>query len=256
MKFLLFDDDKLIYTFEVDTIDENEKIHNILKNLFYSEYLKPEFREKVDGDIGLSQYVFDEHMTFNLMINQVPLLFDINDEDTLYYKFYPHTAYSFWTISSLKRMNTYGLIKWDEKSVAFSVAKGGLGFAHGGLDFQSIISLLSGSYVTAILNSIQLGGIIVKVVKGSKNKKQWQELFDEFLTRGIYPDRLLKFVMIHRIWKITNLQTLLKVQSIEKISVLMAACGYVKTSRTEWTRDDSEKGIAQRKKWDTIKFLD
>ena len=55
--------------------------------------------------------------------------------------------------------------------------------------------------------------------------------------------------MQKRIWKISRLQKLLNVKLIENVEVLLAACGYQQSSRTEWIRDDSEWATEQRHLW-------
>lgn len=59
MRFKLYDDNRVIYVFDVEDVDESKRIDTILQELFMSEYDKPDFFAKVSGDDGLAKYVVD-----------------------------------------------------------------------------------------------------------------------------------------------------------------------------------------------------
>lgn len=254
MRFKLYDDNRVIYVFDVEDVDESKRIDTILQELFMSEYDKPDFFAKVSGDDGLAKYVVDQGKSFyiNLQDHYLTSMYDIDSNGVIFWRQYSLTRDGFWTISSLRKMKEYGLLNWDEKSINFSVAKGGLGAAAGGIDPSLIVTLLTSPYVTAALNLANLVEVAVEIshlTKAKSKKNGWEQIFNDFLVKGFYPPRLLELVMQKRIWKISRLQKLLNVKLIENVEVLLAACGYQQSSRTEWIRDDSEWATEQRHLW-------
>lgn len=254
MRFKLYDDNRVIYVFDVEDVDESKRIDTILQELFMSEYDKPNFFAKVSGDDGLAKYVVDQGKSFyiNLQDHYLTSMYDIDSNGVIFWRQYSLTRDGFWTISSLRKMKEYGLLNWDEKSINFSVAKGGLGAAAGGIDPSLIVTLLTSPYVTAALNLANLVEVAVEIshlTKSKSKKNGWEQIFNDFLVKGFYPPRLLELVMQKIIWKISRLQKLLNVKLIENVEVLLAACGYQQSSRTEWIRDDSEWATEQRHLW-------
>lgn len=254
MRFKLYDDNRVIYVFDVEDVDESKRIDTILQELFMSEYDKPNFFAKVSGDDGLAKYVVDQGKSFyiNLQDHYLTSMYDIDSNGVIFWRQYSLTRDGFWTISSLRKMKEYGLLNWDEKRINFSVAKGGLGAAAGGIDPSLIVTLLTSPYVTAAFNLANLVEVAVEIshlTKSKSKKNGWEQIFNDFLAKGFYPPRLLELVMQKIIWKISRLQKLLNVKLIENVEVLLAACGYQQSSRTEWIRDDSEWATEQRHLW-------
>ncbi|MFK8254627.1 hypothetical protein [Leuconostoc mesenteroides] len=258
MRFKLYDDSRVICVFDVENVDENKRIDTILQELFMSEYDKPDFFAKVNGDDGLAKYVINQGQSFyiNLQGHYLTSMYDIDSNGVIFWRQYSLTRDGFWTISSLRKMKEYGLLDWDGKSINFSVAKGGLGAGAGGIDPNFIVTLLTSPYVTAALNLANLVEVAVEIshlTKAKSKENGWEQIFNDFLVKGFYPTRLLELVMLKRIWKVSRLQKLLNVKPKENVEVLLAACGYQQSSRTEWTREDSEWATEQRLLWKSNK---